>query len=242
MLFHTEGPIHLRPQFPMLLLHIVACCLVGTKPLSDPLLNTPPPRNQLQWNLNRNSNIFIQGNPFHNIVWKMVATLSRPHLLRFHLPYTYHYADVIMIEMASQITSLAILYSIVYSDADQRKHQTSASLAFVRGIHRSPVNSPHKWPVTRKMFPFDDVIMVKVSSAAYILFGSCVPYVYYVCVYMFCNMLLCYVFAPSLLFVLCILCYTRQYTFRMIMALLTGIVYICIYRNVFFCKKSMKST
>ena len=50
-------------------------------------------------------------------------------------------------------------YSIVYSDADQRKHQSSASLVFVRGIHRGPVNSPHKCPVTRKMFPFDDVIM-----------------------------------------------------------------------------------
>ena len=46
-----------------------------------------------------------------------------------------------------------------YSDADQRKHQSSASLAFVWGIHRGPVNSPHKWPVARKMFPFDDVIM-----------------------------------------------------------------------------------
>ena len=46
-----------------------------------------------------------------------------------------------------------------YSDADQRKHQSSASLAFVWGIDRGPVNSPHKWPVTRKMFPFDDVIM-----------------------------------------------------------------------------------
>ena len=42
---------------------------------------------------------------------------------------------------------------------DHRKHQSSASLAFVRGIHRGPVNSPHKWSVTRKMFPFDDVIM-----------------------------------------------------------------------------------
>ena len=61
--------------------------------------------------------------------------------------------------IASQITSLTIVYSTVYSDADQRKHQSPASLAFVRGIHRRPVNSPHKWPVTRKMFPFDDVIM-----------------------------------------------------------------------------------
>ena len=43
--------------------------------------------------------------------------------------------------------------------ADQKKHQSSASLAFVRGIHRWPVNSPHKGPVTRKMFPFGDVIM-----------------------------------------------------------------------------------
>ena len=40
------------------------------------------------------------------------------------------------------------------------KHQSPASLAFVWGIHRGPVNSPHKWPVTRKMFPFDDVIML----------------------------------------------------------------------------------
>ena len=51
------------------------------------------------------------------------------------------------------------LYSNVYSGADQRKHQSSVSLAFVRGIHRWPVNCPHKWPVTRKIFPFDDVIM-----------------------------------------------------------------------------------
>ena len=62
--------------------------------------------------------------------------------------------------MASQITNLMIVYSTVYAGADQRKHQSSASLAFVWGIHRGPVNSPHKWPVTRKMFPFDDVIMV----------------------------------------------------------------------------------
>ena len=70
-----------------------------------------------------------------------------------------HYNDVIMGAIASQFTSLTIVYSTVYSDADQRKHQSSASLAFVRGIHRWPVNSPHKWPGTRKMFPFDDVIM-----------------------------------------------------------------------------------
>ena len=71
----------------------------------------------------------------------------------------HHYSDVMMDMMASQITSLVIVYSTVYSDADQRKHQRFASLAFVRWIHRGPVNSPHKWPVTRKMFPFDYVIM-----------------------------------------------------------------------------------
>ena len=75
-----------------------------------------------------------------------------------------HYIDVIMTTMASQITSLTVVYSIVYSGAHQRKHQSSASLTFVQGIHRGPVNSPHKWPVTRKMFPFDDVIMAQVST------------------------------------------------------------------------------
>ena len=74
-------------------------------------------------------------------------------------PIKCHYNDVIMSVMASQITSLTIIYSTVYSGEDQRKHQSSASLAFMRGIHRWPVNSPHKGPVTRKMFPFDDVIM-----------------------------------------------------------------------------------
>ena len=73
--------------------------------------------------------------------------------------FVVHYDDVIMGAMASQITSLTIVDSTVYHGADQSKHQSSASLAFVWGIHRGPVNSPHKWPVTRKMFPFDDVIM-----------------------------------------------------------------------------------
>ena len=72
---------------------------------------------------------------------------------------TETYSDIIMGAMASQITSLTIVYSTLYSGTDQRKYQSSASLASVRGIHRWPVNSPHKGPVTRKMFSFDDVIM-----------------------------------------------------------------------------------
>ena len=71
-----------------------------------------------------------------------------------------HYTDVIMGALSSQITSFTIVYSTIYSDADQRKHHISASLAFLWGNHRGPVNSPHKWPVTRKMFPFDDGIMI----------------------------------------------------------------------------------
>ena len=69
--------------------------------------------------------------------------------------HSHHYCDVIMVKMASKITSLTTVYSTVHAGAEQRKHQSSASLGFV-----SPVNSPHKWPVTRKMFPFDDVILI----------------------------------------------------------------------------------
>ena len=83
----------------------------------------------------------------------------RKHGINGYMNRQRHYNDVIMDSMASQITSLTIVYTTVYSATDQRKHQISASLAFVRGIHRGPVNSPHKWPVTRKMFPFDDIIM-----------------------------------------------------------------------------------
>ena len=73
-------------------------------------------------------------------------------------PLIRHYCDLIMGAVASQITSRTIVKPTVHSGTDQRKHQSSASLAFVRGIHRWPMNSSHK--VTRKMFPFDDVIMV----------------------------------------------------------------------------------
>ena len=74
------------------------------------------------------------------------------------LPWS-HYSDVIRCTIASQITSASFVYLTVCSCSDQRKHQSSASLAFVKRIHRWPVNSPHKGPVTRKMFSFDDVIM-----------------------------------------------------------------------------------
>ena len=71
-----------------------------------------------------------------------------------------HYNAVIMGAIASQITSLTIVYSTVYWRRRSKKHQSSASLAFVCGIHRGPMNSPHKRPVRRNMSPFDDVIMI----------------------------------------------------------------------------------
>ena len=81
--------------------------------------------------------------------------------------FCLHYSDIIMSVMASQINSISIIYSIVCWGADQRKHQSSASLAFVRGIHQWSVDSPHKGPVTLKMFPFDDVIMFMCWSCIY---------------------------------------------------------------------------
>ena len=74
--------------------------------------------------------------------------------------------------IASQITRLMIVYWTVYSDADQRKHHSSVSLAFVRGIHRWPVNHPHRGPVTQKMFPFDDVIMSYITGSDWHFSGA----------------------------------------------------------------------
>ena len=75
-----------------------------------------------------------------------------------------HCNDDIMGAITSQITSPTIVYSIFNSGANQRKQQSSASLAFVWRIHRRPVNSPHKWPVTRKKCPFGDVIMTSMCA------------------------------------------------------------------------------
>ena len=77
-----------------------------------------------------------------------------------YLP-SFHHSDVIMRTMTSQIMCLTLVYSTVYSDTDQRKHQSSESLAFVWGIHRWLVNYSHKGPITQKLFPLDDVIILK---------------------------------------------------------------------------------
>ena len=70
----------------------------------------------------------------------------RPHFGFHHYDMFWtHYNDVIMGATASQIIGLTIVFSTVYLETDRRKHQSSASLAFVRGIHRGPVNSSHTW-------------------------------------------------------------------------------------------------
>ena len=89
----------------------------------------------------------------------LLTTITLYVICYNYMTVNMHYGDVIMTVLASQITSVSIIYSTICLGADQRKHGSSVSLAFVWGIHRWPVNSPHKWPVTRKMFRFDDVIV-----------------------------------------------------------------------------------
>ena len=123
---------------------------------------------QLQWNhfIHNNSlsipDWILECQHDDVITWKgfpqllALFELSPPVTDRFPIKNVkYHYNDVIMSAMASQVTSLTIVYSTVYPGVNQRKHQSSESMAAVRGIHRWPVNSPHKGPVTRD----DDVIL-----------------------------------------------------------------------------------
>ena len=112
-------------------------------------------RNKLRSNLDPIIKLFIHRNALEIAVCKMTSMLVM-----------LQYNDVIISTMVSQITSLTNVCLTVYSGADQIK-QSSASLAFVWGrrIHRWPVNSPYKWPVTRKMFPFNDVIMTLTGSS-----------------------------------------------------------------------------
>ena len=62
--------------------------------------------------------------------------------------------------MAFHMTSLTIVYSTVYSCADHRTPKLRVSGLCV-DIHQWPMNSPHKWPVTRKIIPCDDVILLQ---------------------------------------------------------------------------------
>ena len=136
------------------------------------------PRHIFQRNFNRNLNISIQENAFdiavcismtECVVYANVLGQFRPILYQwapilFEKPayhsFQMHYSGFIMSATASQITGVSIVCSTVCSGADQTKHQSSVLPALAKRTHRWTVDSPHKGPVTRKMFPFDDVIMV----------------------------------------------------------------------------------
>ena len=89
------------------------------------------------------------GRELHGIITIVERTLSRQFVVRLCGNEVDRYSEVIMSIIAFQITGVSIVYSTVCSGAYQRKHQSSASLAFRRGIHLLPANSPHKGPVTR---------------------------------------------------------------------------------------------
>ena len=100
---------------------------------------------------------------FDTFFVRKVLTASCQHNLKINGMFDCldmrHYSADIISAMASQITGVPIACSTVCSGEDKRKCQSSASVTFVRGIHWWPVDSPHKGPVRRKMFPFDDIVM-----------------------------------------------------------------------------------
>ena len=108
-------------------------------------------------------NVYMCANVWYKMVhpgifvWCIVGFVKWVNIGMFS--HTEHYNGAIVGEMASQIANFTIVCSTVYSDADERKYQTRRHW-LLRAIHRWPVNSPHKGQVTRKLFPFDDVIMI----------------------------------------------------------------------------------
>ena len=126
---------------------------------------------RIKWHFKYRELSMLASHPARDVNWNvanslLVFTVSngkqkcRKFCAKHWLHFVFlHYCDVKMGTMVSHITSLTIVYWTIYSDADQRKHQRSASLTFVRGIHRGPLNFPHKWLVTRTVFPVDHVIM-----------------------------------------------------------------------------------
>ena len=133
-------------------------CSMAAWKLNGPICAMYMARQLNKWHqlLNSACCLTIKGNLWHSPKSNTIRCAHKRN--PYHVIEFYRYWDVNMGAMASQITSPTSVYTIV-SGAYQRKHQSSASLAFVWGIHRWPMNSPHKGPVSQKMFPFDDVIM-----------------------------------------------------------------------------------
>ena len=97
-------------------------------------------------------------------IWQTTKWLGHDRCVWDHskycsMPWCLHYNDAIMSTMASKVTGVSIVCSTLASATDQRKHESSASRAFVWGIHWWPVNSQHRRPVTQKMFPSDEFII-----------------------------------------------------------------------------------
>ena len=114
-----------------------------------------------------NNSICGKGNHEANIFDLIILlTVLLHNVLKTVAFGTIHYSGVTMSDKASQITDIPSVCSIVCSGAHHRKHQSSSSLAFVRGIHRWPMDSPHKGPATRKMLllNFDNVINWKCTG------------------------------------------------------------------------------
>ena len=105
-----------------------------------------------------------------------LENISSTYAVHHIIPTTnVHYNDVIMATMASQITILTVVYSTVYLDADQRKHQRSASLAFVWGVPRDRWIPRTKGQSRGNFFPFEDFFMSYTcwNLNAYITGGHC---------------------------------------------------------------------
>ena len=92
-----------------------------------------------------------------------------------------HYSDVIKGAMTSHHPHDCLLNRL-FRRRTTNTPKLYTSLAFVRGIHRWPVNSPHKWPVTRNIFPFDDVIILLL-----IILILSIPKIVYMCYALPCN-------------------------------------------------------
>ena len=118
------------------------------------------------------------GNSMLITIESCLSTVQVNCMIRYQFS---HNSCVIMGTLTSQITGFSVVYSIVCSGTDQRKYQSSESLAFVRGIHWWPVNSPHKAPVMWKKFPLDDVVMVWLPNVGDSLFVSSIrkPYAFF---------------------------------------------------------------
>ena len=135
--FVPKGPINNYPA----LVQIMAWRRSGDKPLFEPMM------------VSLLTHICVTRPQWVNV------PVSSEKVITYMDTSEDHDCDVIMSAIASQITCVLIVCSRIYSGTDQRKHQSSASEVFVMGIHRWPMYSPHKGPVTRKMFLFDDVIV-----------------------------------------------------------------------------------